>query len=86
MIGTVADVVPMTDENRFIIKKGLNNLKKTKIKGLKYIINYLKINPRNITTSDIGFFIAPIFNALGRIDNSKIVVNFFIQEDDFKLF
>ncbi len=32
MIGTVADVVPMTDENRFIIKKGLNNLKKTKIK------------------------------------------------------
>ena len=86
MIGTVADVVPMTDENRFIIKKGLNNLKKTKIKGLKYIINYLKINPRNITTSDIGFFIAPIFNALGRIDNSKRVVNFFIQEDDFKLF
>ena len=86
MIGTVADVVPMTDENRFIIKKGLNNLKKTKIKGLKYIINYLKINPRNITTSDIGFFIAPIFNALGRIDNSKSVVNFFIQEDDFKLF
>ena len=86
MIGTVADVVPMTDENRFIIKKGLNNLKKTKIKGLKYIINYLKINPKNITTSDIGFFVAPIFNALGRIDNSKIVVNFFIQEDDFKLF
>ena len=86
MIGTVADVVPMTDENRFIIKKGLSNLKKTKIKGLKYIINYLKINPQNMTTSDIGFFVAPIFNALGRIDNSKIVVNFFIQEDDFKLF
>jgi len=85
MIGTVADVVPMVNENRFIIKKGLNNIKKTKIKGLKYIINYLKINPKNITTSDIGFLIAPIFNALGRIDNSKIVVNFFIQEDDFKL-
>ena len=85
MIGTVADVVPLVNENRFIIKKGLNNIKKTKIKGLKYIINYLKINPKNITTSDIGFLIAPIFNALGRIDNSKIVVNFFIQEDDFKL-
>ena len=86
MIGTVADVVPMTDENRFIIKKGLYNLRKTKIKGLKYIISYLKINPKNITTSDIGFYIAPIFNALGRIDNSKMVVNFFIQEDDFKIF
>lgn len=86
MIGTVADVVPMTDENRFIIKKGLYNLRRTKVKGLKYIINYLKINPNNISTSDIGFYIAPIFNALGRIDNSKMVVNFFIQEDDFKIF
>lgn len=86
MIGTVADVVPMTDENRFIIKKGLSNLKETKIKGLKYIINYLRMNPQNITTSDIGFYIAPIFNALGRVDNSKMVVNFFIQEDDEKLY
>jgi len=67
-------------------KKILYNYMDIIMIGLKYIINYLKINPRNITTSDIGFFIAPIFNALGRIDNSKIVVNFFIQEDDFKLF
>lgn len=86
MIGTVADVVPMTDENRFIIKKGLSNLKETKIKGLKYIISYLRMNPQNITASDIGFYIAPIFNALGRVDNSKMVVNFFIQEDDEKLY
>lgn len=86
MIGTVADVVPMTDENRFIIKKGLHNLRKTKIKGLKYILNYLRINPENITTSDIGFYLAPMFNALGRVDNSKMVVEFFIQEDDFKIF
>ena len=86
MIGTVADVVPMTDENRFIIKKGLYNLRKTKIKGLKYILNYLRINPENITTSDIGFYLAPMFNALGRVDNSKMVVEFFIQEDDFKIF
>lgn len=40
MIGTVADVVPMTDENRLIIKRGLYNLRKTKIKGLRYIINF----------------------------------------------
>ena len=86
MIGTVADVVPMTDENRFIIKKGLSNLKETKTKALKYIINYLRMNPQNITASDIGFYIAPIFNALGRVDNSKMVVNFFIQEDDEKLY
>ena len=86
MIGTVADVVPMTDENRLIIKRGLYNLRKTKIKGLRYIINFLKLNPENITASDIGFYIAPMLNALGRIDNSKMVVDFFIEEDDFKIF
>ena len=86
MIGTVADVVPMIDENRYIIKKGLYNLRKTKVKGLKYIINYVKINPKNMTASDIGFYIAPIFNALGRIDNSKMVVEFFIQEDYYNIF
>ena len=86
MIGTVADVVTMIDENRYIIKKGLYNLRKTKVKGLKYIINYVKINPKNMTASDIGFYIAPIFNALGRIDNSKMVVEFFIQEDYYDIF
>ena len=86
MIGTVADVVPMIDENRLIIKRGLYNLRKTKIKGLRYIINFLKLNPENITASDIGFYISPMLNALGRIDNSKMVVDFFIEEDDFKIF
>ena len=86
MIGTVADVVPMVDENRIIIKKGLANLQKSKVKGMRYILNYLKINSKNITTNEIGFYIAPIFNALGRIDKSRTVVEFFIQEDDYRLF
>lgn len=86
MIGTVADVVPMTDENRFIIKQGLANLKKTKVKGLEYLIVYLKLNSHSMSTSDIGFYIAPMLNALGRIDSSKMVVDFYIERDDFKIF
>ena len=86
MIGTVADVVPMTDENRFIIKQGLANLRKTKVKGLEYLIVYLKLNGYTINTSDIGFYIAPMLNALGRIDSSKMVVDFYIEKDDFRIF
>ena len=78
--------MPMIDENRIIIKKGLANLQKSKVKGMRYILNYLKINSKNITTNEIGFYIAPIFNALGRIDKSRTVVEFFIQEDDYRLF
>ena len=56
MIGTVADVVPMLDENRIIIKKGLQALKRTKIKGLMYLLKYLKFQKKDINTTDVSYF------------------------------
>ncbi len=86
MIGTVADVVPMLDENRVIIKKGLERLKNTKVRGLEYLIKYLKLQRKDITTTDVSFFISPMLNALGRIGDSTIGVDFFIESDDFKIY
>ena len=57
MIGTVADVVPMIDENRVIISKGLQVLKETKVKGLVYLIRYLKFQNKNINTTDVSYFV-----------------------------
>jgi single-stranded-DNA-specific exonuclease len=86
MIGTVADVVPMLDENRIIIKKGLERLKKTNVRGLEYLTKYLKLQRKDITTTDVSFFISPMLNALGRISDSTIGVDFFLEEDDFKIY
>lgn len=86
MLGTVADVVPMLDENRIIIKNGLEKLKETKIKGLNYIIRYLKINKSTLDTTDVSFFIAPMLNALGRTGDSTIGVDFFMEEDEFVIY
>lgn len=86
MLGTVADVVPMVDENRIIIKRGLEVLKNSKIKGLTYLLKYLKINKSYIDTTDVSFFIAPMLNALGRTGDSTIGVDFFIEEDDFVIY
>ena len=86
MIGTVADVVPMIDENRVIISKGLQVLKETKVKGLVYLIRYLKFQNKNINTTDVSYFISPLINSLGRIGISKIGADFFIEEDDFKIY
>ena len=86
MIGTVADVVPMIDENRVIISKGLQVLKETKVKGLIYLIRYLKFQNKNINTTDVSYFISPLINSLGRIGISKIGADFFIEEDDFKIY
>ncbi|MDR3259649.1 MAG: single-stranded-DNA-specific exonuclease RecJ [Fusobacteriaceae bacterium] len=85
MIGTVADVVPMIYENRIIIKEGLKRLRNTKIKGLTYLMRYLRLNDKDITTTDVSYFISPLINSLGRIGESKMGADFFIEEDDFTI-
>ncbi len=86
MIGTVADVVPMIDENRIIIRNGLKVLKETNVKGLTYLLRYLKFQNKNITTTDVSYFISPLINSLGRIGISKVGADFFIEEDEFKIY
>lgn len=86
MIGTVADVVPMVDENRIIIRKGLEVIKKTKVKGLVYLMKYLRLQNKKITTTDVSFFISPLLNSLGRIGTSRVGADFFINEDDFEIY
>lgn len=86
MIGTVADVVPMIDENRIIIKEGLKVLKNTKIKGLMYLLKYLKFQNKNINTTDVSYFISPLINSLGRIGISKMGADFFLKTDDFEIY
>lgn len=86
MIGTVADVVPMFDENRIIISEGLKVLKNTKIKGLMYLMKYLKLFNKDISTTDISYFVSPLINSLGRLGNSKLGADFFIKTDDFEIY
>lgn len=86
MIGTVADVVPMNDENRIIISKGLQTLKFTKIKGLIYLMKYLKLENKDISTTDISYFISPLINSLGRLGNSKLGADFFMKNDEFEIY
>lgn len=86
MIGTIADVVPMIDENRIIIKNGLKIIKDTNIKGLAYLLNYLRLNKKTMTTTDVSYYISPLINSLGRVGISKVGADFFIKEDDFDLY
>jgi len=86
MIGTLADVMPLKSENRIIVKNGLEALKNTKIKGLKVLLNYLKLSPKEMSTTDISFFVSPLLNALGRIGRSRTGADFFLENDDAKLY
>jgi len=86
MIGTIADVMPLIDENRIIVKNGLKALKNTKVEGLKLLLKYLKLSSNELSTTDISFFISPLLNALGRIGKSRTGADFFLEKDDSKLY
>ena len=86
-IGTVADIVPLVSDNRKFVKRGLKLLNTTKWIGIKQLLR--KIFPDNWDTKeyfayDVGYIIAPIFNAAGRLEDAKQAVSLFVEEDGFK--
>ena len=82
-IGTVADIVPLLKENRIFVKEGLEYLKRSKWLGINMLIKKIfeDYETRKFNTYDIGFLIAPIFNAAGRLEDAKRAVELFIEKD-----
>lgn len=81
MIGTIADIVPLTGENRIIASVGLNEIKKTKNLALIELIDDANLNPHEITCADIGFKIAPRINAAGRMTDANETIKMFCSND-----
>jgi len=79
-IGTVADVVPLVEENRYIVKEGLKTLNNTTNLGVKNIVSINKIEEVNSTK--IAFVIAPRINAVGRLGDAKKGVELLTTKDD----
>ena len=74
-IGTVADVVPLIDENRTIVRHGLHRLRDCSIEGLREIIRVTDLDKKPFLTSeDIGFVIGPRLNASGRLGQAQLGV------------
>ncbi len=74
-IGTIADMAPLLGANRKWLKDFLPLIAKTNNKGIKQILIKLKLDNKEISTEDIGFKIAPLINAVGRIGEPSLVVN-----------
>ncbi len=91
-IGTIADVMPIVDENRLIVTLGLRLLESTKRYGLQALIEAAngsratdsKYPPkkRKINSSFIGFVIAPRINAAGRVSSASIAAELLLATDE----
>jgi len=81
-IGTVADVVPLTGENRVIVKQGLDGLRSVRNPGLRAILDVAGFTGETVPSArQVAFQIAPRLNAAGRMDTAVAVVELFRTGD-----
>ncbi len=81
-IGTVADIAPLTGENRTLVKYGLVVLQKTRRSGLKELLDQTSIDLTKIDTQTIGFIIAPRINAAGRLKHANIAFDLLTTSEE----
>ncbi len=78
-IGTISDIVPLTDENRVIVKLGLKLVQQTRNLGLRSILQATGYN--KIDSIAISFGVAPRINACGRMGHQEEALNLFLSKD-----
>jgi single-stranded-DNA-specific exonuclease len=80
-VGTVADIVPLTGENRTLVKAGLNELHFGKRLGLRSLANVAGISIEKLNARDIGFGIGPRLNASGRLKTAQMAYDLMMSDD-----
>ena len=82
MLGTIGDVVPLIDENRSIVKRGLAALRETEIEGLNAMMDLAGTEKSEATEVNVGFELCPRLNAPGRMDEAALSVECLIAESE----
>jgi single-stranded-DNA-specific exonuclease len=79
-----ADIVPLVDENRVLVKEGLNLINNNPRPGIGALIDISNLSPGNLSSGQIVFTIAPRINAAGRLGDAERAVELFVTKDKNK--
>ena len=80
-LATIADVAPLTGENRILVRYGLRMLSQTENVGLRAMIRAAGLDTKQITAGRVGFILAPRLNAAGRMRSAMLGVELLLCED-----
>lgn len=83
-LGTIADVVPLIDENRVIAEKGIASIGNTKNKGIRALMKVAGADGKGADVNSVAFFASPRLNAAGRLENASVSVELMICDDEEK--
>ena len=79
-IGTVADVVPLVEENRIFVRAGLDRIAQSRRPGIRALVEVAALRPP-ISAKDIGFGLGPRLNAAGRLDSASAALELLLTDD-----
>ena len=80
-VGTVADVMPLTGENRTLVRSGLHQLQNTDRPGLEALLEEVGLTGKPVTAENVSYAIAPRINAAGRMDSAVTALQLVLCED-----
>ncbi len=80
-IGTICDMMPLVDENRILVKRGLKVLEKSSRRQLTELLLINKLIGKNIVTKDISWNIGPIINSSGRMGQANIAIELLTSDN-----
>jgi len=80
-IGTVADLMPMIDENRILVRRGINVLHSSPRVSLQPLMADLKLNNKDLTSQDLSWQLGPVLNAAGRMGHPQTAVDMLLSTD-----
>ncbi len=83
-MATIADIVPLHDENRIFAKEGLHQLRKTDNIGLKALMDVRNIQPEKLKSYHVGFVLSPCINSAGRLKHAKFAYELLNEKDPEK--
>lgn len=80
-LSTVADVMPLTGENRRLVREGLNVIRRPRRIGMRALLEEARVEPATVDATDLGFRLGPRINAVGRMYRADAGVELFLSED-----
>ena len=80
-VGTVADVMPLIGENRYLVRRGLEKLEKDPCPGMAAMLHEAGIDEKKISAATIGFGLSPRLNAAGRLGQTEIALRLLLSDD-----
>jgi len=80
-VGTIADVMPLVGENRYIVKQGLEKLQNRPRPGLRALFEGAGLSDKRITSTSVGFSLAPRLNASGRLGQVESATNLLLCDN-----